>query len=418
MSSQKTSKSYQIAVIGLGIHGSHLAGRLVADGIVKPEQLVGIDPAGDYAEQWKRRAANCGMGYLRSPSGHGLDPMLSTLRRMGADQGDFTPPYHRPSTRLFERHLLDWTARHCNGVDRVRGAVEEIAYDGRVYRLRSDSGEVHSRVLILAPGPPAPLVPETFRGLGQHPALVHLHEHLPRPAAGSHIAIVGGGIAAAHRALGWSEEHDVQLWTRDPMSVWQFDSAPCFIGPRCGDRFRTIRSLQLRRDLIQRSRRPGSLPPRLYHHLQEAASTGRITTFRAAVQTATAAGSSILLAGADPGGRPIQRLYDLVVLATGFSREPPAAALIRQMAQALGLARAPDGFPVPDRSLAWGPGIYVSGGLAELELGPPARNIIGAHLASRRIIPAIANELGRRPGRASRARPVDGRVGEPSALQT
>jgi hypothetical protein len=37
---------------------------------------------------------------------------------------------------------------------------------------------------------------------------------------------------------------------------------------------------------------------------------------------------------------------------------------------------------VVDRTLAWAPGLHVSGALAELEVGPVARNIIGARLAS------------------------------------
>jgi hypothetical protein len=38
-----------------------------------------------------------------------------------------------------------------------------------------------------------------------------------------------------------------------------------------------------------------------------------------------------------------------------------------------------------DQSLRWHPGIYVTGALAELEIGPTAMNIIGARLAAERI---------------------------------
>ena len=42
------------------------------------------------------------------------------------------------------------------------------------------------------------------------------------------------------------------------------------------------------------------------------------------------------------------------------------------------LACARCGYPIVDRSLAWHPSIHVTGPLAELELGPTARNIHGA----------------------------------------
>jgi len=47
------------------------------------------------------------------------------------------------------------------------------------------------------------------------------------------------------------------------------------------------------------------------------------------------------------------------------------------------------GYPIVDRDLRWGhPRIFVSGALAELELGPSARNIAGARLAAERIVQA------------------------------
>jgi hypothetical protein len=37
-------------------------------------------------------------------------------------------------------------------------------------------------------------------------------------------------------------------------------------------------------------------------------------------------------------------------------------------------------------TLEWAPGLYVTGQLAELELGPTARNIGGARLAAERLV--------------------------------
>jgi hypothetical protein len=43
------------------------------------------------------------------------------------------------------------------------------------------------------------------------------------------------------------------------------------------------------------------------------------------------------------------------------------------------------GFPVVDDLLQWRPGLHVTGPLAELEVGPASRNIVGARLAGERL---------------------------------
>jgi hypothetical protein len=39
--------------------------------------------------------------------------------------------------------------------------------------------------------------------------------------------------------------------------------------------------------------------------------------------------------------------------------------------------------------LQWGPGLYVTGALAELEMGPISRNISGARQAAERIVNSL-----------------------------
>lgn len=41
-------------------------------------------------------------------------------------------------------------------------------------------------------------------------------------------------------------------------------------------------------------------------------------------------------------------------------------------------------------SLRWGPNLYVTGALAELEMGPIARNISGARQAADRIVSSLS----------------------------
>ena len=67
-------------------------------------------------------------------------------------------------------------------------------------------------------------------------------------------------------------------------------------------------------------------------------------------------------------------------------QHPGGAGLVERMVQHEdGLELCSSGYPAPDRYLRWGH-VYVAGALAELELGPSARNIAGARLASERIV--------------------------------
>ena len=61
--------------------------------------------------------------------------------------------------------------------------------------------------------------------------------------------------------------------------------------------------------------------------------------------------------------------------------------------EALQLPLAPDGYPVVDEHLRWTPGLFVMGPLAELVVGPAARNLGGARMAAQRIVES--REVGR-----------------------
>ncbi|HZH63002.1 MAG TPA: hypothetical protein VEY70_26330 [Metabacillus sp.] len=78
-----------------------------------------------------------------------------------------------------------------------------------------------------------------------------------------------------------------------------------------------------------------------------------------------------------------------IVLATGFHPDVSGGKLIEQMVQVENLQCAECGYPIVNSSLEWCPHLYVSGPLAELEVGPIARNIAGARHAAERIVSSI-----------------------------
>ena len=128
----------------------------------------------------------------------------------------------------------------------------------------------------------------------------------------------------------------------------------------------------------------GSMPPDVHREIRRAVGQGRLAVRVASVVEASLTDDIVSLHC--EGGHTISA--DRVVLATGFEAPRPGGELIDRAISDLGLRCASCGYPVVDASLQWHPGIHVTGALAELEIGPVARNIIGARLAAERLTSA------------------------------
>lgn len=60
-------------VVGGGIHGVHVAARLIAEAGVPPDRLGIVDPGERLLARWRACTTVTGMTHLRSPSVHHLD---------------------------------------------------------------------------------------------------------------------------------------------------------------------------------------------------------------------------------------------------------------------------------------------------------------------------------------------------------
>ena len=60
-------------IVGGGIHGVHIAARLISQAKVGIEQIRIVDPYEKLLHRWKECTSTTGMRYLRSPSVHNLD---------------------------------------------------------------------------------------------------------------------------------------------------------------------------------------------------------------------------------------------------------------------------------------------------------------------------------------------------------
>jgi len=383
-------------IIGGGIHGTHLSHALTTGGAVPRERLRVLDPQPAALARWHANSTNTGMAYLRSPVVHHLDLEPTALKRFAAAHPEFGEypyigRYKRPSLALFNAHTQSVIETHQLEALRVKGRARALHRKNRHFVVDTDHGELEARRVALAIGLcEQPLWPAWAQDLARAGSpLYHVFDRaferrqLP---PWNHAVVIGGGITAAQTALAMAERQPgtVTLVSRHPLHVKEFDSNPCWLGPRCMDRFQREKDMSVRRRLIVQGRQPGTIPPDVDDMFNKALEEGRLAFQTGAVQQAKTDNAMVSLRLED--GSSLET--DCVILCTGFdSRRPGAPWLDRTIAQ-LGLPCAPCGYPLVDTTLQWQKGVFVMGPLAELEIGPVARNISGARFAAQRIVEA------------------------------
>jgi len=204
--------------------------------------------------------------------------------------------------------------------------------------------------------------------------------------AGGRTVIIGGGISAVQTALKLAEEarEEIRVISDHGLKERFYDFDPCWIGPKCLRDYYRLDYPQ-RRQVIDRARFPGTLPSEVLAEFREAVARKRVQFQQDRVRNAAVAAGQVRL---DTGSGRVSA--DRVILATGFLPRRPGGALIDQAVEALNLRCNPCGYPIVGDDLQWGERLYVTGPLAELQVGPCARNIIGARNAGKHLLRAIA----------------------------
>lgn len=371
---------YDWLIIGGGLHGSFVARRILdaAPGI----DLAVLDPAGPL-DAWRRRANACGMSYLRSSNAHHLGRRADALRRFARARGfDATHElgyYRRPSRALFEAQ----SAEALTGLPRIRDRAIAIEDAARGWRVHTGCNAVlHARRVAFAPGPNAPLRPVWARDAE------HVYDAdfaLERAGTGERLAVVGGGISGAQLALRAAAYGYCVHWiTRDTPRRADFDSDPCYAGPRCLSPFART-PIAARTALLEQARQPGTLPPDVYARITAALAAGELGWQRGHVRAVNDDGLQF-----EPGRR---LTADRVILAAGFEARP-RNNLLADCITRLALATDHDGHVFVNDALEAAPGLHLLGRAASLQLGPMAGNIKGARLAGKRLA-AIAGRYAR-----------------------
>ncbi|MEM9711675.1 MAG: FAD-dependent oxidoreductase [Actinomycetota bacterium] len=380
-----------VCILGAGPQGLAAALHLLEADPGMADRLVVLDPSGDWLATWREHFARLEIGNLRSPVVHHPAPDVSTLARHIARHG--LPrtglPYELPTFEAFTsfcEHLVGDGALPSPTAVRAR-SVRPV--DGRLVVEAGDESMTFDH-LIVAANPHRRVLPDWVGALlGHFPQLQHADDVDLRQVErldGEVVAIVGGGLTAAHLAQGAADRGaHVELIARRPLTIRPFDTDPGWLGPRFLRDYGTLDDPRERLTAAATARGGGTIPPWMADRLARLQAQGRI-----AVREET----SVLDATPGAEGTACLRLRggvdidaDRVWLATGTVPHLGALRCLGDLAADMGQI---DGIPVTDELLRAGPHpVYVMGRLATVQLGPAAGNLWGAQRAASRITRAI-----------------------------
>jgi len=377
-------------IVGGGIHGVHIAAKLLGEAEVDPSRLRIVDPGDRLLERWRTCTATTGMTHLRSPSVHNLDLNPWSLfryagKRKTRKSGLFASPNNRPSLRFFNDHCDKVIKEYGLSALHIRARATACSLDcDRVTVGLSTGEELTAQNVVLAIGAgEQPQWPDW--ALRDDPRIHHIFDQAFAgwPTTLETVAVVGGGISAAQISLRLIDEgHKVHLVSRHELREHQFDSDPGWLGPRLMTGFNSEENIDRRRAMIASARHKGSVPPDVRRSIRDAIYRGRARWLKGEVDGLDHDGDLLTLRMTTGATVNANR----VLLATGFAGGRPGGTFIDELVRSASLPCASCGYPVVDKALRWHPRVYVSGPLAELELGPSSRNISGARRAAERLV--------------------------------
>jgi cation diffusion facilitator CzcD-associated flavoprotein CzcO len=380
-------------IIGGGIHGVSLAFHLIQRQRIAHDRIRILDPHDHLLARWESVTTNTGMDYLRSPEVYHLHNDPWSLRtfaqtRAGQPLADFIPIYHRPSLDLFNAFSASLIQRARLDTLLITGRAQALTRCEDGWRVQTSDGEITAHHVVLAIGAgEQPYWPEWARTLQESDAPIN---HVFDPAFvraalpdWENAVIIGGGITAAQTALTMAAQQpgSVTLLMRHPIRISHFDSDPCWVTRICLADFERETDYDRRRTMIQQARQRGSMPSDVAEDLTQAVEAGLLRVAFAEVTQAEGVASAITLRLTSDE----KLTMDRVILATGYESVRPGGAWLYQTIVNEHLPVAGCGYPIVDETLCWSPGLYVMGPLAELEIGPVSRNVIGARLAVERL---------------------------------
>jgi len=393
-----------LAIVGAGPHALTLVTHLLQKKKSMRGRFRVFDPSGTWMSQWNHQFAALEIPHLRSPAVHQPDPNPHALRTFAESRPDeLFPPYDLPGTRLFHDFCED-VVRRWQLQDTVYPAqvvhIEPLLHRQRPrFCLELSTGEtLVARRVVIASGGSTPHMPEWVGQMdGTYPGdrLLHSHHidlrHLH--LRGERILIVGGGLTSGHLAVGAIQRGaQVMLMTRRTLYDKLFDADPGWLGPKYLKAFWVEPCWETRWQMIQDARNGGSMTPAMLTRLRRWEREGRIQFYeRCQISRACWQGDrwQVWCNNAALHDCIHHQAIDRIWLATGNHLDGTQHALLKHLVNTYPIPFV-RGLPVVDESLRWpGCNLFLMGGLAALRVGPTARNLSGARMASERVVKAL-----------------------------
>ncbi|WP_414545593.1 FAD/NAD(P)-binding protein [Nostoc sp. CCY0012] len=384
-----------LAIIGAGPHALTLVTHLLQKRQTMRGRFLVFDPSGKWMSRWQQQFAALEIPHLRSPAVHHPDPNPFALRKFAESRpGELFPPYDLPGTQLFEDMCEDVIHRWDLQNQVIKAQVTRLEPWHQRFRLwLQDRNYVTARRVVLATGGSKLQIPDWVNQITtEYPLdkLCHSHKVDLRKLdlANQRILIVGGGLTSGHLAVGaLSRGAKVHLMLRRQLQGKLFDAEPGWLGPKYLKGFFAESDYQKRWEMIQQARNGGSVTPAIAMQLRRAVRHGNFKLDEyCQILQAQWLGNHWLVK-CDHGS---EYEYEQIWLATGSKFDVTSEPLLSEILDNYPIAIA-NGLPILDNHLRW-PGceLFIMGGLAALQVGPTARNLSGARMASEKIVPAIA----------------------------
>jgi hypothetical protein len=392
----KQASAIDIAIIGAGPQALTLVAHLLQKRQQLKSRIRVFDPSGKWLTHWQQQFAQLEIPHLRSPIVHHPEPDAYGLRRFAQNrQSELYPPYDLPGTQVFNDFCCQVVqSRQLQNMVTAQG-VRGLEARAQGWQLTLDNGAVVSaRRVVMANGGGQAALPAWCQAIPdvypadrlQHSSRVDLRS---LRCAGEHILIVGSGLTSGHLAIGAARRGaKVTMLARRSFYAKLFDADPGWLGPKYLKEFRAEVCWQQRWQAIATARNGGSLTPTIMAEIRRLVTDGRIQMVdNCEIQQARwrSIGSGWQLT-CTLG----QQLYcDRLWLSTGSTLGVEQHSLLKTVADQYPIPIV-SGLPVLTNHLRWGDReLYVMGGLAALQIGPTARNLAGARMASDKIVDAL-----------------------------
>lgn len=374
-------------IIGGGIQGTTVALKLIDEGI-KNKQLTIIDPYPSLCEQFNQYTHRISMPYLRSPFVHHIHPQpfhLKQYAKLNQYTSSYYGPYKRPQRDMFMHHIHDLVHQYNLNECHIQGTASKLNHlkSGHWQIELLNGQQIQTDCVVIANGcNHKPLIPSQFIDI---PHATHIFDKNYDPNIESNADhIVGSGISAAHLTLKLihkqKNDKKVHLWFNKNIEIHDFDADPGWLGPKKMNHLMALPSPKARLKLINEERHKGSMPMELFLRLKKQEQAGRLLIHHSPIDEVN--DKQII-------SEDKHYHYHQIILATGFHNQICEQPMIKQLIAEESAPINSCGYPLLSEELEWLPKLFVVGGLADLELGPFARNIMGGKEGAERISRAM-----------------------------